>query len=76
MDKQALEEELLHLLQHVQHVLDLIKGDGRVSVSEDLVKSTIESLKSVHGKFTESVKWITVASQSLPPKQVRDLYML
>ena len=76
MDKQALEEELLRHLNDIQHVLDIIKEGGRVSFSEDLVKMTIESLKSVHANFTESVKWITTADQNLPPEQVRDPYML
>ena len=73
---QALEEELLRHLRDVQHVLDIIKEDRIVSFSEDLVKMTIESLKSVHANFTDSVKWITTADQNLPPKQVRDPYML
>ena len=73
MDKQALEEELLQHLQDVQHVLDLIKGDRSVPVSEDLAKVTIESLKSLSANFNESVKWIITASQNLPSQQVRDL---
>ena len=76
MDVQALEEELLRHLRDFQHVLDIIKEDRIVSFSEDLVKMTIESLKSVHANFTDSVKWITTADQNLPPKQVRDPYML
>ena len=73
---QALEEELLGHLRDVKHVLDIIKEDRIVSFSEDLFKMTIESLKSVHANFTDSVKWITTADQNLPPKQVRDPYML
>ena len=69
MDKQALEEELMQLLQDVRHVLDLIKGDRSVPVSEDLVKMTIESLKSL----SANLKWIITASQNLPSQQVRDL---
>ena len=76
MDMQALEEELLRHLRDIQNVLDIIKEDRIVSFSEDLVKMTIESLKSVHANFTDSVKWITTADQNLPPEQVRDPYML
>ena len=76
MDMQALEEELLRHLRDVQHVLDIIKEDRIVSFSEDLVKMTIEPLKSVNANFTDSVKWITTADQNLPPKQVRDPYVI
>ena len=74
MDRHALEEELLQHLQDVQHVLlHLMEGDRSVPVSEDLVKETIESIKSLSANFNESVKWIITTSQNLPSQQVRDL---
>ena len=71
MDKQAIEEKLVQLLQDVQRPLDLIR-DERLSISEDHAKRTVESLKSLSANFTESIKWITTASQNLQPKQVKD----
>ena len=45
MDKQEIEEKLLRHLQDVQHVLDVIREDGRLSISDDHAKRTVESLK-------------------------------
>ena len=65
-----MEEDLVQHVQYVQYVLDLIRGDERLS------DWTVLSLNLLCANFTESVKWITAASQTLPPKQVRDLYIL
>ena len=64
------------LLQDVQHILDQIRGNERLSISEDHANGKVELLSSLSPNFTESIKWIRTASQNLPPKQMRDPYML
>ena len=70
MNKGKIEEELVQHVQYVQYVLDLIRGDERLS------DWTVLSLNLLCANFTECVKQITAPSQTLPPKQVRDTYML